>query len=248
MFTRKTDLKIKKSVGVTLAAIGFAALSAYFGFRNHVTDVGYRPEQPVPFSHKLHAGDLQIKCMYCHTGVEKSAHSTVPPTQTCMNCHVAIKTESPKLQQVRDSWEKGEPIEWRKVHKLPDYVAFNHSRHIRAMIDCKSCHGEVEKMGVVTQMQPLSMGWCLDCHRDPQSYVTPAREISGIFTGLRANYAEEAWKGELTGGDGKWQRSDEKGVLGVGNYEHNVGKSDVAGIPMPKQPALGPENCSACHY
>ncbi len=206
MFTENVDKRIKLSFKIGGVLLAFVGLSAYFGLHPRVSDVGYRPEQPVPYSHKLHAGDLGIKCMYCHSSVESSAHSAVPSTSTCMNCHKAVLPDSPKLELVRESSKTGMPIEWRKVHKLPDYVNFNHSRHIRSGIDCASCHGEVETMGVVTQMQPLNMGWCLDCHRNPQDHVVPAREISGIFMGAKT-YEEVAadWQNSIpTWGDGKW--------------------------------------------
>jgi hypothetical protein len=167
-----------------------------------------------------------------------------------MNCHIAVKAESPKIAKIKESWEIGKPLEWRKVHKLPDYVNFSHARHIRARVDCASCHGEVEKMGVVTQMKPLSMGWCLDCHRNPQANVVSAREISGIFTGLDS-YEETAKKiknDAPSRGEGKWISMRECAIEGAGVYEHEVGKASVAGLVMPKKLALGPENCGACHY
>ena len=179
MFSAKLDRQIKKSVlaGMTLLAVG--AVVFYFGRHPSWMDVGYRPQQPVPFDHKVHAGDLKIPCVYCHTSVEKSAHSTVPPTQTCMNCHVIVKRDSPKLALVRESYEKNMPIPWIRLHRLPDFAFFNHSRHINAGIDCASCHGEVEKQGVLVQKKPLTMGWCLDCHRDPEAYSIRTRAITG---------------------------------------------------------------------
>jgi menaquinone reductase, multiheme cytochrome c subunit len=249
MYTRDTDKKLKKSILATFALLGFLGLSGYFGFHSRVTDVGYRPDQPIPFSHKLHAGDNGIKCQYCHNTVERSAHSAVPSTSTCMNCHIAVKSESPKIAKVKESWETNTPIEWRRIHKVPDYVNFNHAAHIRSQIDCASCHGEVETMGVVAQMKPLSMGWCLDCHRNPQEYVVPAREISGIFTGTddyttvanRIKTEQPSW------GDGKWMPIRDAAIEGIGASIHEM-KPAVANFPNPKKLALGPENCSSCHY
>jgi hypothetical protein len=97
-----------------------------------------------------------------------------------MNCHTAVKRDSPKLEVVRASYEKNQPIEWIRIHRLPDYAFFNHSRHVNAGIDCASCHGEVEKQGVVAQKKPLTMGWCLDCHRNPDEYVVRTRPITGV--------------------------------------------------------------------
>lgn len=180
MFTAKIDKQIKRTVLALLVVAGVAAVSFYFIRHPSVMDVGYRPQQPVPFDHRIHAGELEISCVYCHTSLETSAHSTVPPTQTCMNCHTSVKRDSPKLELVRASYEENKPIPWIRIHRLPEYVFFNHSRHVNAGIDCASCHGEVEKQGVIVQKEPLTMGWCLDCHRDPEAYVVPTREISGL--------------------------------------------------------------------
>lgn len=142
------------------------------------TDVGYAPQQPVPYSHKLHVGELGLDCRYCHVGVEVSPVAMVPPTQTCMNCHTLIKPESEKLAPVRESWEKGTPLHWVRIHKVPDYAYFDHSAHLRAGVGCESCHGDVAAMEVVSLDQPLSMGWCLDCHRNPDPHLRPKEAIT----------------------------------------------------------------------
>jgi hypothetical protein len=180
MFTPKIDKQIKLTILGLLVLGGVGAGSFYFLRHPSVMDVGYRPQQPVPFDHRIHAGELEISCVYCHTSVETSAHSTVPPTQTCMNCHNSVKRDSPKLELVRASYENNEPIPWIRIHRLPEYAFFNHSRHVNVGIDCASCHGEVEKQGVIVQKMPLTMGWCLDCHRNPDEYVIPTRAISGL--------------------------------------------------------------------
>lgn len=149
-----------------------------FGFSPEATDVGYEPKQPVPFSHKLHAGDLGMDCRYCHTTVETAAHAAVPPTETCMNCHAKIRAESPKLVVVRESWATGLPVPWVKVHDLPDYAYFNHSAHVRRGVGCVECHGRIDKMEVVRQHAPLSMGWCLDCHRNPDTRLRPKELVT----------------------------------------------------------------------
>ena len=125
------------------------------------------------YSHKLHAGDLAIDCRYCHVGVEKGAHAGVPPTQTCMNCHTNVKKDSPYLLPVRESWASGKPVEWVRIHKTPDYAYFDHSIHVNAAIGCESCHGRIDQMVEVWQDQPLSMGWCLDCHKAPENHLRP---------------------------------------------------------------------------
>jgi len=180
MFTSKRDRQIKTMIVGLVALVAVGTVAFYFLRHPRVMDVGYRPQQPVPFDHRLHAGELGISCVYCHTSVETSAHSTVPPTQTCMNCHLSGQRDSPRLEMVRKSYENNEPIPWVRVHRLPEYAFFNHSRHINAGIDCASCHGEVEKQGVIAQKEPLTMGWCLDCHRDPEAHVIPVRKVSGL--------------------------------------------------------------------
>ncbi len=164
------------SLFVIMAAVGFFW---YYGSPKY-TDVGYRPIQPVPFSHKLHAGDLGMDCRYCHSKVEKSIHANVPPTQTCMNCHKLILPESEKLLPVRESYATGRPIEWTRVHMLPDYAYFDHSAHLRAGVGCVSCHGRIDRMDVVQQAEPLSMSWCLDCHRQPQKHLRPVNQITNM--------------------------------------------------------------------
>ncbi|HWR83683.1 MAG TPA: cytochrome c3 family protein [Candidatus Deferrimicrobium sp.] len=163
------------SVLVAASALAFW----YYGSPRY-TDVGYRPKQPVPYSHKLHAGDLGIDCRYCHTTVEVSPSASVPPTQTCMNCHKLILPESERLLPVRESWASGRPIQWTRVHKLPDYVYFDHSAHVTRGIGCVSCHGNIAEMEVVAQQQPLNMGWCLDCHRNPDPHLRPLQEITNM--------------------------------------------------------------------
>jgi hypothetical protein len=144
------------------------------------TQVGYAPVQPVAYSHKLHAGELGIDCRYCHANIERSAEAMVPPTQTCMGCHAVIKTESVRLKPVRDSWATDKPLEWVRIHKLPEHAYFDHSAHLAVGVGCASCHGRVDQMEVVRQDQPLSMSWCLDCHRDPGQHLRPKDQITNM--------------------------------------------------------------------
>jgi hypothetical protein len=143
--------------------------------------VGYAPVQPVPYSHALHAGQLGIDCRYCHTTVEKTAFAAIPPTQTCMNCHTAIRADSDKLLPIRESWANGTPVNWVKVHDLPDFVYFNHSAHVNKGVGCAECHGRIDRMEVVRQVAPLSMSWCLDCHRNPENHLRPKSEVTNMF-------------------------------------------------------------------
>jgi hypothetical protein len=142
------------------------------------TRVGYAPVQPVPFSHAQHVQEVGLDCRYCHSNVDKSGHSNVPTSQTCMNCHGQIKKDSPLLAPVRESYETGNPVPWVWIHQTPDYVYFNHSIHVNRGVSCVECHGKVNEMPVVTHMKPLSMGFCLECHRDPASRV---RDDADIF-------------------------------------------------------------------
>ena len=249
MFSRRFDLAVKLGLAAVGAVATIVFLIVYFGVRNDVADVGYRPPQPIPFSHKQHVGTLQINCQYCHAGVEASAHSPIPSTQTCMNCHTAVKAESPRLEVLRASMETGKGIEWVRIHKVPDYVHFNHSRHIRAQIDCKSCHGPIEEMGVVSQFKPLSMGWCLDCHRNPADKIIGARPISGVFTGqlhdvknlLDSSYVFTPIAAQIG-------ESTPLTEPQFGSYQTALPAHKVDGIPHPKKAGFGPENCSSCHY
>ena len=138
------------------------------------------PLQPVPFSHALHAGELGMDCLYCHTTVDKAAFAAIPPTQTCMNCHTAIKPDSPRLAAVRESYATGQPIPWKKVHDLPDYAYFDHAIHVNKGVGCVSCHGRVDKMEVVYQSKPLTMAWCLECHRAPEQHLRPREEVTNM--------------------------------------------------------------------
>jgi hypothetical protein len=165
-----------------LAPLAGAGLifAVWYWFSPWYTDVGYRPEQPVPYSHKLHAGDLGLDCRYCHNTVERSAMAAIPPTSTCMNCHDLVKTESARLEKVRESDKSGMPIEWIRVHQLPDFAYFNHSAHLAAGVGCASCHGRIDQMVVVEMEKPLSMAWCLDCHRDPKPNLRPLDQITNM--------------------------------------------------------------------
>ncbi len=130
---------------------------------------GYAPEQPIPFDHALHVGTHNIQCTYCHNQVERSRHANIPALATCMNCHSQVATNSPHIQKIRDAIEKGEGIQWVKVHMLPDHVSFNHAAHLAKGVNCQTCHGEVEKMSRIEQYSDLSMGWCVNCHREPEN-------------------------------------------------------------------------------
>jgi len=167
MVNIKTVASCLLLVGLLLSGVvgcerGTQAIS--FGYNKN-----YQPEQPLPFQHSLHAGTYQIPCLYCHVNAPKSQHATVPSVNVCMNCHVAVKTDSPFIKKLRESFEAGVSVPWVKVHLLPDFVKFNHSPHIKKGVACQTCHGPVETMEKIYQATDLSMGWCVNCHRKPEN-------------------------------------------------------------------------------
>ena len=169
------------ALGVGAALIGGAVTA---GVTIYLTPkyyrVGYQPVQPVPFSHAIHVTQLGMDCRYCHSYVEVSSHSNIPTTQTCMNCHTQVQSNNPKLAVVRESWQNGTPVSWVKIHQIPDFAYFNHSVHVNRGISCVSCHGQVNHMDVVYQKEPLSMGWCLSCHRHPENNLRPVSQIFNL--------------------------------------------------------------------
>jgi hypothetical protein len=180
IFPRWVDSLRPVIAGLVVLGPVYLATLFYYGGAPEAINVGYAPEQPVPYSHALHAGELGIDCRYCHNTVEQTAHAAIPPTQTCMNCHTNIYSQSPDLVPVRESFATGMPVGWVRVHDLPDYVYFNHSAHVTRGVGCVECHDRVDKMEVVYQAKPLSMGWCLDCHRDPEPRLRPVEEITNM--------------------------------------------------------------------
>jgi hypothetical protein len=134
-------------------------------------------EQPIQFSHQHHSGGIGIDCRYCHTSVEKAPSAGIPPTKTCMNCHSQIWADSPFLEPVRASFRTGEPLQWTRVHDLPDFVYFNHAVHVKKGVGCATCHGRVDRMPLMLQTASLQMEWCLDCHRNPAKYVRPREAV-----------------------------------------------------------------------
>jgi hypothetical protein len=160
---------------LSLALLTWAVL--VYGRSSYGTGVGLQIVQPVPFSHQHHVGILGIDCRYCHTSVENSWNAGYPPTKTCMNCHSQIWVGSPMLEPVRESYRTNVSLRWRRVYNLPGFVYFDHSIHVQKGIGCTSCHGRVDEMPFVYQVQPMLMEWCLGCHREPEREIRPRAEV-----------------------------------------------------------------------
>lgn len=158
----------------------YLVAGVYFAGSPRTTDAGYCPRQPVPFSHASHAGQLGLDCRYCHTTVEYAAFAALPTAAVCMNCHGLIAADSERLLPVRESRITGRPVRWVRVHDLPDFVYFDHSAHVSRGVSCVSCHGRVDRMEQVTQVETLSMGWCLDCHRNPEPHLRPVEFVTDL--------------------------------------------------------------------
>lgn len=164
----------KKVLGaaVGIGLIAGLCILVYVLSNNKVTigyNKGYMPDQPVAFSHEFHAGKLGVDCRYCHSTVDVSHHAAVPALNVCMNCHNNVKKTSDELDKLKNAYNSGKSIAWENVHLLPDFVRFNHSAHIKAGKQCNQCHGPVETMTKVYQHESLSMGWCVQCHRQPEN-------------------------------------------------------------------------------
>jgi hypothetical protein len=232
-----------------LSSVIGAVLIFNFYFTDAHLSVGYKPDQPIPFSHRLHAGEMGIDCRYCHVNVEKSPHATVPPSQVCMNCHAHVKKDSPVLEELRQRTERYidtnanigtspdgktgagasgqvkikvendnylKPIDWIRIHNLPDYAYFDHSVHVNANVGCVDCHGRIDQMTTVKQAKPLTMFWCLDCHRNYQDHVRPEH----------VSVTNMQWTWEA---------------------EKSVNEADFKKKLLESNKLNPPEECSACH-
>ena len=201
IFHRSTNTLAKVTIFGGLFIIVFAAWAlAEINRSSWNTGAFVEREQPVQFSHKHHVGDDGIDCRYCHTSVETSASAGLPPTKTCMNCHAQIWNDSPYLEIVRTSWRTNKPIEWTRVHDLPDYVYFNHSIHINKGVGCSTCHGRVDQMPTVYQYASLQMEWCLACHRDPARFLRPRDKIFDMTWQAENAAAENKTQAQLARG------------------------------------------------
>jgi hypothetical protein len=163
------NLKVRLPIILFTAAAVFT-ITYYTSFAER-NGIGYQPDQPIAYSHKLHAGDMQIDCKYCHTNVEKSTFANVPSVDVCMNCHTLARKDRPEIQKLTQYYEEGKPIPWKRIHRVPEFVYFNHSVHVNKGIDCVNCHGDVKNMEKIAQVNSFTMAACLDCHRNPQNNI-----------------------------------------------------------------------------
>lgn len=186
-------------LGVVLAAGGVGLIMAVER-SPYTTYEGVVFEQPIPFSHDHHTAAMGIDCRYCHYTVETTAFANIPPTEVCMNCHKQIWKDSPMLEPVRASYRDNVPIQWNRVHDLPDYVYFDHSIHVSRGVSCVSCHGQVNEMPLIKRGASLQMRWCLDCHRDPAPNIRPPEEVFNMtWKRPKDDPAFEARMAELVG-------------------------------------------------
>jgi hypothetical protein len=195
IFHRSTNTLSRLSIFGPLFLIGAVVWAAAEINRSSYVTGAYVPrEQPVQFSHKHHVGDDGIDCRYCHTTVEVAASAGLPPTKTCMNCHSQLFSTSPYLEPVRASWKNNQPLRWTRVHDLPDFVYFDHSIHIHKGVGCSTCHGRVDLMPVIWQVNSLQMEWCIACHRQPEKFVRPRDQVFNMEWTPPSNQLEEGRK------------------------------------------------------
>jgi len=181
IFHRSTNTFSKVSIFGAIFFVSFGLWVIVMINRSpYVRQTGHALQQPVPFSHQHHVAGLGLDCRYCHTTVETSAFAGIPPTQTCMNCHSQIWTDAPILEPIRASYRTGVPIRWARVHRLPGFVRFNHSIHIHKGIGCVSCHGPIDTMPLTWQAEPLTMEWCVSCHRAPEKKIRPRDQVFNL--------------------------------------------------------------------
>jgi hypothetical protein len=262
-FPRWTNwLPLKLAVAAGFVVFGVSLAVPYY-FTPKYTRVGYQPSQPVPFSHRIHAGQLGLDCRYCHSFVEASGHANVPTNQTCFNCHGAgkgnIKSNSPKLAKVIAAAETGKPIEWVKIHKAPDYVYFNHSAHLNRGISCQSCHGRIDQMEVVHHAEPQSMGWCLECHRNPEQNLRPLEQVTNLKYDPADLNRNDFYAGLLKRGVAASEIADtlQPGSKAAGlpellelaqkRFGEKVTQVEVGTQLKKHWQVQPPENCTACH-
>lgn len=250
-WTNILPLKLAFAAGV-LGVSAVAAVSYYWTPK--AGRQGYQPDQPIPFDHSLHAGQLGMDCRYCHSFVESSSHSNVPTAQTCWTCHQLVKPDSEKLVPLREAMDKGyegytgAPIEWVEIHHVPDYAYFDHQVHVNRGVSCHSCHGPVNEMKVVSHHESQSMSWCLDCHRAPENKLRPLEEITNLdwkpedtdrikfYEALAAHQDNETYGSLL-------EKAKEDGF----NIDGPLTQKEIGTQLKQAWGVNPPESCAACH-
>ncbi len=172
------DYSLKIRLPLTLFVVIVSFLVTFYVAKGERDGIGYKPEQPINYSHKLHAGDMKIDCRYCHTGVSKGRHALVPSTNICMNCHSLARKNKSQIITLTTNYENNKPINWIRIHKVPEYAYFNHSVHVNNNLDCESCHGNIRNMDVVTQMRNMNMTGCLECHRNAKERLAYIPDVN----------------------------------------------------------------------
>jgi hypothetical protein len=191
IFPRNANLLARLSIfAAALLIVELLLITAVYFRSNYYRQINVAIQQPVAYSHQLHAGTLGIDCRYCHVSVDKSYFANIPATETCMTCHSQIRTGSTLLTVVRDSYDTGQSIPWQKVNRVPSFVYFNHSIHINKGVGCSECHGKVIDMPVVWQPQAFFMGFCLNCHRNPENFLRPRDQVFNLNYVHPANQVE----------------------------------------------------------
>jgi hypothetical protein len=191
VFSKTANTLVRVSLVAVVVAGGlFGWLIVAVPRAEYITRVGVPRPQPVPFSHKHHAGGMGIDCRYCHTSVEQSSFANIPPTKTCMNCHSQIFVDAPILEPVRASFRNNRPLSWTRVHDLPEFVYFNHSIHVAQGVGCATCHGPVDRMPLMYKENTLQMEWCINCHRNPEQFLRPRDQVFNMLYQPPANQVE----------------------------------------------------------
>jgi len=206
-------------IGLPTLAYALMGINLSYGAKRYVPI-----SQPIQFSHKHHVNDDGIDCRYCHFTVDKEMYAGMPATETCMTCHSQIWSDSPEIKPIVDSFTSGKPIQWKRVHDLPDFVFFNHAIHINKGIGCVSCHGRIDRMPLVYKENTLTMGWCLDCHRHPERNIRPKNAVFKM----------------------DWKASDVLDENGIPYSQEKLGAKLVKEYNI--MPTAQLTNCSVCHH
>jgi len=172
------DHTLKIRVPIILFVILVTFIVTFYASRAERDGIGYTPDQPIQFSHQLHAGQMEIDCQYCHTGVAKGRQALVPSVNICMNCHTIARKDKPEIIKLTKYYEDGTPIPWKRIHQVPEYAYFNHSVHINRGVECVSCHGDIARMEKVGQVKGFTMTACLDCHRNPHENLPYLEKVN----------------------------------------------------------------------